>query len=518
MDCSSPRRRTIHVAKVGLQTLRRGEHWGTLGASRTMSAPMLIRVLLVISEPKLRARLRKHLQRSHLLVTPVAGEEVLRRLTSESYDLALLDRLPAGVDSLSALVERVGRLPDRPELVVVGARDDVERRAELLAAGSIAVLERALTEEALDAALSTLIERRRRLRLERLAAAGPQRFEDPRNLVAESPGMRRVVTTAERVAMTSSPVLLLGETGVGKERVAQLIHNTGPWARGPFVAVNCAAIPSELFESELFGHERGSFTGATRARRGRFELADQGTLFLDEVGEVPLHLQAKLLRVLQQRMIEPVGSERSVVVNVRVIAATNRNLRKEAEAGRFRSDLYYRLGVVEIEIPPLRERPEDIEPLIDSFTEVLGRQFGGIAPPIDPEVLTALKRYSWPGNVRELVNVLERAMLLCGDAGIGLGELPATVAACSNAPLILQNAHTNSVGEDEFCLPDQWLDRPWKQVREQLLAAGERAYLVGLLTRCGGRIGLTAKTMGIAPRSLFEKMRKHGLRKEDFRS
>ncbi|MGB1014539.1 MAG: sigma 54-interacting transcriptional regulator, partial [Nannocystaceae bacterium] len=292
-----------------------GGKWDTLaGPGRFMSAPMLIRVLLGISEPKLRARLRRHLQQAHLLVTPLDGKNVLRQLTSESYDLALLNRLPDGVESLAALIERVNHLPDRPDIVVVGARDDVERRAELLAAGTVAVLERTLTDDALETALSTLIERRRKLRLERLAAAGPRRYEDPKQLIATSPGMRRVVTTAERVAMTSSPVLLLGETGVGKERVAQLIHNCGPWARGPFVAVNCAAIPSELFESELFGHERGAFTGAIRGRRGRFELADQGTLFLDEVGEVPLHLQAKLLRVLQQRTIEPLGSERSVAI------------------------------------------------------------------------------------------------------------------------------------------------------------------------------------------------------------
>ncbi len=508
-----------NYARQVIQSQARVRGWGTIAVpGRTMSAPMLIRVLLVISEPELRARLRRHLQQSHLLVTPVGGDDLLRRLTSETYDLALIDRLPGGIDSLSALVERVEKLPDRPELVVVGARDDVERRVELLAAGSVAVLERTLTDEALEAALSTLIERRRKLRLERLAAAGPQRYEDPKQLVAQSEAMRQVVATAERVAMTSSPVLLLGETGVGKERVAQLIHNTGPWSRGPFIAVNCAAIPSELFESELFGHERGAFTGATRGRRGRFELADQGTLFLDEVGEVPLHLQAKLLRVLQQRTIEPVGSERSVVVNVRVIAATNRNLRKEAEEGRFRSDLYYRLGVVEIEIPPLRERPEDIEPLLECFTRVLGRQFGGVTPPMDPDVIEALKRYTWPGNVRELVNVLERAMLLCGDAGIGLGELPATVAACSDTGDLNHFVATTNTESNSFSLPDQWLEHPWKQVREQLLAAGERAYLVGLLTRCGGKIGLTAKTMGIAPRSLFEKMRKHGLRKEDFRS
>jgi len=493
-----------------------GGKWDTLAEpGRFMSAPMLIRVLLGISEPKLRARLRRHLQQAHLLVTPLDGKNVLRQLTSESYDLALLNRLPDGVESLAALIERVNHLPDRPDIVVVGARDDVERRAELLAAGTVAVLERTLTDDALETALSTLIERRRKLRLERLAAAGPQRYEDPKQLIATSPGMRRVVTTAERVAMTSSPVLLLGETGVGKERVAQLIHNCGPWARGPFVAVNCAAIPSDLFESELFGHERGAFTGAIRGRRGRFELADQGTLFLDEVGEVPLHLQAKLLRVLQQRTIEPLGSERSVAINVRAIAATNRNLRAEAEAGRFRNDLYFRLGVVEIEIPPLRERTEDIEPLIACFAAALSKQFGGVVPSIESAVIEAFHRYRWPGNVRELVNVLERAMLLCDDQEIGLGELPASIAACASAPV--HKVTTLPPPDPAVALPAQWFERPWREVREELLHAGERAYLVGLLQRCRGRVGVTASKMGIAPRSLFEKMRRHGLRKEDFR-
>ncbi len=482
-----------------------------------MSAPLLIRVLLALDDDELRERVRGILDPSHVLVTVArSAQDGWKRLHIESHDLALFDALPED-QQLDRRLARARKLPERPDVVVFLERAS-ERQAELIGAGCLAALERNLPGEALDGALSSFINRRRELQLAHLAAAAPEHVTEPETLVASSPAMRKVVATARRLAGTASPVLILGETGVGKERVASLLHAEGPRARGPFIAVNCAAIPTELFESELFGHERGAFTGATRTRRGRFELADQGTLFLDEVGEVPLNLQAKLLRVLQTRRIEPVGSERSVSVNVRIVAATNRDLLEEVEAKRFRRDLYYRLCVIEIVIPPLRERVEDIPELVETYLQLLETQTHTGVRKFEPRVMEALMAYAWPGNVRELVNVLERATLLCSGDTVTLADLPSTiVATLAPGPEASLPSTTSERPRADGELPDDWLDRPWKEVRGMLLVAGERRYLDGLLTRHGGKVGVTAAHAGLSPRSLFEKMRRHGLRKEDYR-
>ena len=334
---------------------------------------------------------------------------------------------------------------------------------------------------------------------------------DPDPFVASSAVMRALLDRIDRVAAASTPVLILGETGVGKEWIARRLHRQSPRRKGPFVPLNCAAIPQQLVESELFGHTRGAFTGATAARRGYFELAHGGTLFLDEVGEIPLEQQSKLLRVLQERRVRPVGGDRELEVDVRVVAATNRDLQTEVAAGRFRQDLFYRLSVVELEVPPLRERTEDLEALVelqlDRLRETHGRQVEGV----HPDALDALLRYAWPGNIRELMNVLERAVLLCLGSLITLEDLPRGIAG--EHPVA-----TVSAEEPHAHLPGGgWLHLPWKSAREELLRQGERAYLVHLLRTTGGRIGLAARQAGIAERSLFEKMRRHGLRKEDFR-
>jgi transcriptional regulator with GAF, ATPase, and Fis domain len=325
-----------------------------------------------------------------------------------------------------------------------------------------------------------------------------------------------VVETARRIAHADSPVLLLGETGVGKERLARMIHADSSRAPGAFIAVNCAAIPGELFESELFGHEKGAFTGASRSRRGQFELAHGGTLFLDEVGEVPVHLQAKLLRALQERKVKPVGSNHAVEIDVRVISATNRDLAEEMTEGRFRRDLYYRLSVVELTIPPLRERAEDIRVMTDAFVRALAAQLGRQVEGFDPPALHALEHYDWPGNVRELVNVIERAVLLCDAPRIGLGDLPEAVTRCASEELAPPVSPLGS-GPDVVSVPPAWAAQTWKHVREELLLAGERAYLCAVLAAAEGRVGLAASRAGLSPRALFEKMRRHGLRKEDFR-
>jgi DNA-binding NtrC family response regulator len=318
---------------------------------------------------------------------------------------------------------------------------------------------------------------------------------------------------------SDTSLLITGETGVGKEWLARGIHADSPRRDGPFVAVNCGALPETLLESELFGHEEGAFTGATRVRRGLFETAHGGTIFLDEIGEMPLHLQVKLLRVLESREVQRVGAEVPLRLDVRVMAASNRDLEAEVEAGGFRPDLYYRLGVVTLAVPALRERREDIPTLARSYIDHFSHQFPHTVERIAPEAMAALVEYDWPGNVRELMNVIERAMLLCEGRAITSVDLPDAVGglASSGPPGGSLDELDGDVSALGSALPDPWLETPLKDLRDALVASLERAYLSALLERTRGRVGETARRAGIDPRSLYAKMRRLGLRKEDYR-
>ena len=305
-------------------------------------------------------------------------------------------------------------------------------------------------------------------------------------------------------------MLILGETGAGKEHVARLIHSEGPRSAGPFVAVNCTALPEQLLESELFGHEEGSFTGAIRSRRGAFELAHNGTLFLDEIGELPSHMQAKMLRVLQDFEVRPVGSEKSIWVDTRVIAATNLDIENEIESGQFRRDLYYRLSVVTLTVPPLRRRKEDIPLLVDRFIEQLSLRMNREISGISDEAIRAITEYKWPGNVREMINVLERAVILCHGGEIGLSDLPQVILEESGIAL--------TPGRLIEALGPDWLDRPLGELKEHVLENVERVYLERALRSTKGRVGEAARKAGIHPRGMFGKMKKYGLRKEDYKT
>ncbi|MGB0645669.1 MAG: sigma-54 interaction domain-containing protein [Bradymonadia bacterium] len=245
-----------------------------------------------------------------------------------------------------------------------------------------------------------------------------------RPLIGEEPALKKVLKLVTKVAVTDSSVLILGESGTGKELIARAVHEMSPRINKPFVPINCGAIPENLLESELFGHVKGAFTGANQSRAGRFELADGGTIFLDEIGEMPMLLQVKLLRVLQERSFEPVGGSRAVSVDVRVVAATNKNLEEEVEAGRFREDLYYRLNVVELNLPPLRRRQADIPLLCDYFNTRLQQAKGRSVSAFSDAAMEKLKAYAWPGNVRELENVVERLSVFCMDELVEVDDLP----------------------------------------------------------------------------------------------
>ncbi|MFO0632923.1 MAG: sigma 54-interacting transcriptional regulator [Nannocystaceae bacterium] len=315
-------------------------------------------------------------------------------------------------------------------------------------------------------------------------------------IVGNSPPLRRVLELIERVAPTDSTALIQGETGTGKELVARAIHERSRRRSGPFVKVNCAALPAGLVESEFFGHEKGAFTGAVAARRGRFELADGGTIFLDEVGEVAPDVQVKLLRVLQENQFERVGGTSTISVNVRVIAATNRDLAAEVAAGRFRADLFYRLNVFPLSVPPLRERGADVGLLASYFVTQLATNLGRRIDTIEPATLELLRRYAWPGNIRELRNVIERAVIL-SDAAV----LRIDPAELGFAPQDPDEAAAAPEGPGEAA--------------PETLAALERAHILAVLERCGGAIagpGGVAKILGVPPSTLRSRMEKLGIR------
>ena len=476
---------------------------------------MLPRILLIIDDSGLRGELRRALTRPGVIVhSRRAADRLWERAARASSDLVVMAQSlvpePAG-----ETVRLLRELPESPEVVVLSEREDPAERAGLLAAGCEAVLSTGLPIDQLTNVLWAMLEKRRE-RADRRFAVGRD-VARPRltDFVSSSAAMQAFMSVVARVVHSNTSLLLLGETGVGKERLARAIHAEGPRAQGPFVTVNCGALPDALLESELFGHEEGAFTGATRTRRGSFELAHGGTLFLDEIGEVPHHLQVKLLRALQEHEIQPVGSEKPIKLDVRVVAATNRDLAAEVEAKQFRRDLFYRLSVVTLTIPPLRERREDIPELVESYIEHFGSQVPSDVSGIADDALDALLRYSWPGNVRELINVIERGVLLSSEDEITLDDLPESISGRQAASGSLVASLLHAHGAD--ALPEECLDKPLSEARTEFLSAFERCYLAGLLRASGGRIGETAKRAGIQPRSLYDKMKRYGLRKEDFK-
>ena len=472
---------------------------------------MLLRVLLAMPARPLRAQLERLLRRGGLVPVVLTGRLTLwARLAHEDYDFVLVSdpHLPEHPEDFVASIRS---LPERPEVIVFRQKEDPQERAALLEAGCLAVLWQGLPDEAIAQTVAAVIARQGEgvkhwLRADRLG-------ERPSlsDFVSASPAMQQFMLIARRIAPTDSTVLLLGETGVGKGRLARAIHTEGPRAEGPFVAVNCGALPEGVLESELFGHEEGAFTGATRSRRGYFEMAHKGSIFLDEIGEMPSHVQVKLLRVLEQKRLVRVGGEHPVRIDVRVMAATNRNLEEEIQAKRFRLDLYYRLAVITLTIPPLRDRREDIPQLVDSYLQHFSTVFHRTVTSVSARASDALVRYSWPGNVREVINVLERAVLLCKGSEIDLPDLPQTLVAPGRRPPAGRESRPERAGHAGD------IDQPFSQARRALLDRFERAYLEALLQKCGGRVGEAARQSNLNERSLYALMRRHGIQKEAFK-
>jgi len=474
---------------------------------------MLIRVTLAMPSSEARKRLRATLRGPDVELAEV-GElgRLWQRLKRGDVDFLVLDATLVPTP-LGEWITGVLQLPERPEIVLLTSEEDPQQRAALLAAGCRAVLSRELSETVLGEALRAFIRRGRREANERLGRRGVGEISSLDDFISDSVSMQHFMETARKVVASGSSLLLLGETGVGKERLAEAIHHEGPRAQGPFLAVNCGALPETLLESELFGHEEGAFTGATRTRRGYFELAHGGTLFLDEVGELPLHLQVKLLRVLEERSIRRVGGEKMLAVDVRIMAASNRDLEAEVAGGRFRADLYFRLAVVSLLLPPLRDRREDIPSLLDSYREHFNRQLGRQVRSITPRALRALTHYDWPGNVRELINIMERAVLLCTGEKVDLDTLPDALRSPGTgveAPPPITASPLGLPGEE-------LLSQPLAHWRQELGEALDRTYLQALLAATHGRVGEASRRAGLSERSLYNLMQRHGLRKEQYR-
>lgn len=400
-----------------------------------------------------------------------------------------------------------GQEHDSPGVVVLGEEGHTEE-VELVASGASAVLDTKAKRTELIEQLLQLAEAEAEGGLHGPEAGGSVAEPKLADFQSRSAPMRDFLDMVRRVASSDSTLLVTGETGVGKERLARAIHAESARAGGPFVAVNCGALPENLLESELFGHEKGAFTGASSPRRGHFEAANGGTLFLDEVGEMPQHLQVKLLTVLQRHEVQPLGASKPRKVDVRIITATNRDLASDVEEGRFREDLLFRLNVVSLVIPPLRERIEDLPWLLGRFLRHFAEthhreEMRGI----DKDALEILHGYSWPGNVRELVNVIERAVLLCEGDSITVADLPPEVL--ETAPAL---APTGTAEPS-----DELMALPLQEARRRITEDFERRYLENLLRKHQGTVSEVANDAGINPRTLYEKMRRLGLKKEDFR-
>ncbi len=395
------------------------------------------RVLVVDDDPHMALAMCRVLERDGFAVDSVcSGEQALSALARRCYAVVVTDLRMPGLDG-HGLLGRARAVAPSTGVVVVTAHGTVPSAVSCLRDGAINYLTKPFSPEQLVAAVEEAARRR--------AAAGGPRGSDV-EIVAEDPATMAAVELAMRAAPSDVTVLLEAESGAGKEVFARLIHRESSRRAGPFVAVNCAALPRELLEAELFGHRKGAFTGALRDRRGHFEAASGGTLLLDEIGEMSPDLQARLLRVLQEREVQPVGSETPVRVDVRVVAATHRDLREEVARGRFREDLYYRLRVLAIRIPPLRERPRDVEPLAIRFAQ----RFAGPEARLTRAALDKLRAHLWPGNVRELQNAIERAAILSGGAvldaeHIALEPAPRRDAEPAPLPASLEEAERETI-------------------------------------------------------------------------
>ncbi|HEX8188705.1 MAG TPA: sigma-54 dependent transcriptional regulator [Pyrinomonadaceae bacterium] len=459
------------------------------------------RILVAEDEANLRLVLQKELQRmGHDVRAAPDGEAALKLLEESNVDVLLSDISMPHMDGME-LLRRVHQRPNPPEVIMLTGHATVESAIEAMKLGAYDYLSKPYRIAELDVLVKQAAEKRR-LRVDnaRLRTLVERRSSMP-EIVSVSDSMREVMRLVERVAPSDASVLITGESGTGKELVANAIHRLSLRSEGSFIDLNCAAFQESLLESELFGYEAGAFSGAKGRKLGLWELADNGTIFLDEVTELPPPLQSKLLRAIETNSFFRVGAVRKVQVNVRIVAATNRDINEVTSDGRFRADLLYRVNSFQINLPPLRERPEDVEPIA---RHLLARLAGPHPPELTPEVLAALKAYSWPGNVRQLRNTLERAVLLANDGRVTTAELPPEIVSPALAfrPAAAAAAPGGDASQGAAAQPNP---PPLREVeRQQILAA---------LEQTGWHRGKTAEMLGISPSTLYRRLRDYNLTK-----
>ena len=452
--------------------------------------------LIVDDEPGHRMMVRAVLEDDGWIVLEAeSGERALNVLAEEAEsdtypDVAMVDMKMPGMDGMQLLKELQVRRPSMP-VVLLTAFGSVGSAVDAMKRGAFDYLTKPADNDELTAVLGKAFEYHKLL--DENARLRAEVGSEP-DFIGASPGIELVRNLVGQAGPTEATVLILGPSGTGKELVAEGLHKASLRADKPLIKVNCAALPDDLLESELFGYEKGAFTGAVKDKPGRFQLADGGTLFLDEIGEMPAPLQAKLLRALQEKTVEPLGSVRTVQVDTRIIAATNRNLKKEVEAGRFREDLYYRLAVLEIRIPPLCERKEDLPLLVSFLLRRLGNKNNKIIRTVTPAFLDALSGYDWPGNVRELENVLERALILSRSDALGPDLLPPQITGARENVIDMEFNHAGRPAPTPANLEE-----------------AEKQAIIQALEENGNHRERTAEALGISRRTLQYKLKKYGL-------
>ena len=453
---------------------------------------MKSRILVIDDEAAIRDSLRMILEyEGYEFLGAATGQDGLAMVERENPDLVFLDIKMPGMDGLEVL-QRIKASNDTVPVVMISGHATVTTAVDATKLGALDFIEKPLASERVLVTIRNAIDRSRladeNRSLKRVVEVRHQ-------IVGESPHLKKVMDAIRRAAPTNATVLITGESGVGKELVARAIHRNSLRSRERFVQVNCAAIPDDLIESELFGHEKGSFTGATEKQIGKFEQADKGTIFLDEVGDMSLKTQAKVLRVLQEGEVERLGSARTIKVDVRVIAATNKNLEDEIEKGTFREDLYFRLAVIPIYVPPLRERKDDVPLLVRHFADLFARDNNFRPKRVTPAAMDVLQRYRWKGNIRELRNTVERLIIMTPADSIDLPDLPESIRV--DGP---------SRGPDNDTVKAGTL-REHKEV-------SERAFLVQKLRETGWNISKTAELIDTPRSNLYKKLEQYNIKQE----
>jgi two-component system, NtrC family, nitrogen regulation response regulator NtrX len=453
------------------------------------------RILVIDDEAAIRDSLKMTLEyEGYEFLGAATGHEGLALVERESPDLVLLDVKMPGMDGLEVL-DRIRAINDALPVVVVSGHGTISTAVDATKKGAFDFIEKPFASDRVLVSLRNALDQRR---LKDENRSLKKAVEVRHQMIGDSAALKQVMASVARAAPTNATVLIQGESGVGKELVARTIHRNSLRSRERFVQVNCAAIPEELIESELFGHEKGSFTGATEKQVGKFEQADKGTIFLDEVGDMSAKTQAKVLRVLQEGEVERLGSARTIKVDVRVIAATNKNLEEEIEKGHFREDLYFRLAVIPIFVPPLRERPGDIPLLVRYYIEQFSRENNTRAKRITQAALDALQRYRWKGNIRELRNTVERLIIMTAGETIDIADLPDVLRSPgAAAPRLGSDGEPAKAG-----------------TLREFKDSSERAYLVAKLRENGWNISKTAEVIDTPRSNLYKKLEQYQISQE----